>query len=241
MGSCWEAAFSLCLCFASITADSTILMSPSILTTSSSYVFLQTSQRWRYILVTSLFPSHSGTEGQFKGLLTKVCVFELLTMDLSPHVKTHVGTGESCHVSQNPTPEPVPTTAFQSTGWNKSNEIWSCVIKKQSWAGSKWCEFNRICAWPPLTLFFCCAANKWPTLWLENHRHGSVALHSYLQRNFILLSKAAGSQCDLHFTCLSIRLYFKKIPRLLLHCWTALFKSETAKIKNIYKNILLPW
>lgn len=87
MGSCWEAAFSLCLCFASITADSTILMSPSILTTSSSYVFLQTSQRWRYILVTSLFPSHSGTEGQFKGLLTKVCVFELLTMDLSPRWK----------------------------------------------------------------------------------------------------------------------------------------------------------
>lgn len=233
MGSCWEAAFSLCLCFA------------SILTTSSSYVFLQTSQRWRYILVTSLFPSHSGTEGQFKGLLTKVCVFELLTMDRSPRWKPTWAPANHAMWAKTR-----PQNLYQQLHFKAQDETnqmrYEAVLLKNR-VGRLFLEVNgvnltvRICAWPPLTLFFCCAANKWPTLWLENHRHGSVALHSYLQRNYILLSKAAGSQCDLHFTCLSICLYFKNIPRLLLHCSTAPLKSETAKIKNIYKNILLPW
>lgn len=160
MGSCWEAAFSLCLCFASITADSTILMSPSILTTSSSYVFLQTSQRWRYILVTSLFPSHSGTEGQFKGLLTKVCAFELLTMDRSPRWKpTWTPTNHATWAKTR------PQNLCQQLHFKAQDETnqmrYEAVLLKNR-VGRLFLEVNgvnltvRICAWPPLTLFFCC-------------------------------------------------------------------------------------
>lgn len=164
-------------------------MNPCILTTASSYVFLQTSQRWRYILVTSLFPSHSRTERQVKVLQTIVGVFGPWTRDRSPGWKP----------TRAPANHANPTWA-KIRPQNKSNEIRSCVIKNRD--GRLFPEVKgvnltvRICAWPPLTPFFCCAANKWPALSLQNHRYGSVALHSYLQRNFILPAKAAGSHCD---------------------------------------------